>query len=194
MLVSVALLLGILAIPRVATLWPRLRFRIRRSHPRGGWQRDRFRRRRLPAPRRPHLLAIPRRLLEALQRSSCLRIAGLPPVLTPSADSRIEIEVWLPADWNGKFQAVGNGGWAGVIGYAAMARALKEGYCDRLHGYGPQGRQRTPRDRSSGEARRLRVSRRARDGRAVEGDHRGALRPRRPMSYWNGCSTGDGRA
>src|SRR5580692_7828460 len=35
-------------------------------------------------------------------------------VLTPSADSHIAMELWLPAtDWNGKFQAVGNGGWAG---------------------------------------------------------------------------------
>ena len=31
--------------------------------------------------------------------------------LTPSSDSDIKIEVWLPAaSWNGKFQAVGNGG------------------------------------------------------------------------------------
>ena len=38
-------------------------------------------------------------------------------VLTPSADSHIEMEVWLPTPeaWNGKFQAVGNGGWAGTI-------------------------------------------------------------------------------
>ena len=50
-------------------------------------------------------------------------------VLTPSTDSRIAMEVWLPSeDWNGKFQAVGNGGWAGVISYAAMASALQEGY------------------------------------------------------------------
>src|SRR5258708_872585 len=32
-------------------------------------------------------------------------------VLTPSTDSHIEIEVWMPSSgWNGKFQAVGNGG------------------------------------------------------------------------------------
>src|SRR4029077_19599861 len=46
--------------------------------------------------------------------------------LTPSAGSDIKIEVWLPASgWNGKFQAVGNGGWAGVISYGAMADALR---------------------------------------------------------------------
>jgi len=49
--------------------------------------------------------------------------------LTPSSDSDIKIEIWLPAQaWNGKFQAVGNGGWAGTISYAAMASALQEGY------------------------------------------------------------------
>jgi feruloyl esterase len=49
--------------------------------------------------------------------------------LRPSADSDIKIEVWLPtAQWNGKFQAVGNGGWAGNIPYIAMAAALTGGY------------------------------------------------------------------
>jgi feruloyl esterase len=48
--------------------------------------------------------------------------------LRPSADSDIKIEVWLPSQWNGKFQAVGNGLWAGVIPYAPMAGALAEGY------------------------------------------------------------------
>src|SRR5687767_11304496 len=49
--------------------------------------------------------------------------------LTPSRDSDIKIEVWLPASgWNGKFQAVGNGGWTGSIPYPAMAAALAGGY------------------------------------------------------------------
>ena len=50
--------------------------------------------------------------------------------LTPSPDSDIRIEVWLPdsSAWNGKFQAVGNGGWAGTIAYPAMATALAAGY------------------------------------------------------------------
>jgi feruloyl esterase len=38
--------------------------------------------------------------------------------LTPSSDSDIKVEVWLPvAGWNKKFQAAGNGGWAGSISY-----------------------------------------------------------------------------
>jgi feruloyl esterase len=47
----------------------------------------------------------------------------------PTADSDIKVEVWLPATgWIGKFQAVGNGGWAGTIGYAALGAALTRGY------------------------------------------------------------------
>src|SRR4051794_35855798 len=49
--------------------------------------------------------------------------------LTPSSDSDIRIEVWLPAsNWGGKFQGVGNGGFAGSISYPAMADALRRGY------------------------------------------------------------------
>src|SRR5204862_423629 len=50
--------------------------------------------------------------------------------LKPSPDSDIKIEVWLPAGaaWNGKYEAVGGGGWAGVISYPALATAVQEGY------------------------------------------------------------------
>jgi feruloyl esterase len=49
--------------------------------------------------------------------------------LAPSSDSDIKIEVWLPlTGWNGKYQAVGNGGWTGSIAYAAMVEALRRGY------------------------------------------------------------------
>jgi feruloyl esterase len=49
--------------------------------------------------------------------------------IKPTSDSDIKVEVWLPASgWNGKYQAVGNGGWAGTITYGAMARSLRDGY------------------------------------------------------------------
>ena len=49
--------------------------------------------------------------------------------LTPTSDSDIKIEVWMPvSNWNQKLQAVGNGGWAGTISYAGMATALGNGY------------------------------------------------------------------
>jgi feruloyl esterase len=49
--------------------------------------------------------------------------------LTPSADSNIGVEVWLPmSGWNGKYEAVGNGGWAGVISYNNLAEGVTRGY------------------------------------------------------------------
>lgn len=56
------------------------------------------------------------------------RVAG---VLEPSADSHIEFEVWMPATgWNGKFQGIGNGGFAGAIGYGwgGLSTAVTLGY------------------------------------------------------------------
>ena len=51
-------------------------------------------------------------------------------VLRPTPDSEIHIEVWLPdrAAWNGKYQAVGNGGWGGSVNTTDMAAALRRGY------------------------------------------------------------------
>ena len=50
-------------------------------------------------------------------------------ILKPSSDSDIQLEVWLPSTgWNGKFQGVGNGGFAGAIGYGFMATNVAHGY------------------------------------------------------------------
>lgn len=49
--------------------------------------------------------------------------------LTPTPDSDIKVEVWLPAaDWNGKLVGIGNGVWAGSISYSEMAATLARGY------------------------------------------------------------------
>ena len=49
--------------------------------------------------------------------------------LTPTPDSDIKIEVWMPAEnWNGKLVGIGNGIWAGSIGYSALAEPLSKGY------------------------------------------------------------------
>lgn len=63
-------------------------------------------------------------------------------VSTPSADSAINIEVWLPENnWNGKFRGQGNGGFAGEIIYLALRDALSRGYAtagtDTGHSGGP---------------------------------------------------------
>jgi feruloyl esterase len=49
--------------------------------------------------------------------------------LKPTSDSDIKIEVWMPASsWNGKLEVVGNGAWAGNIGYRDLASAVTAGY------------------------------------------------------------------
>ncbi len=48
----------------------------------------------------------------------------------PTRDSDIRFEVWIPLgpSWNGKFEQVGNGGFAGAIPVTSMARVLSLGY------------------------------------------------------------------
>jgi feruloyl esterase len=62
-------------------------------------------------------------------------------VLTPSPDSRIEMELWLPDPdaWNGKFLAVGNGGWAGSISTGAIRSGVARGYATASNDTGHQG-------------------------------------------------------
>jgi feruloyl esterase len=60
--------------------------------------------------------------------------------LRPSADSDIKIEVWLPTSgWNGKFLAVGNGGWNGTINPGALGDGIKRGYAVTATDLGHQG-------------------------------------------------------
>ena len=55
------------------------------------------------------------------------RVSG---ILHPASDSVIRFEVWLPQQegWNGRLLGVGNGGFAGSIGYGQMANNLLHGY------------------------------------------------------------------
>ena len=62
-------------------------------------------------------------------------ITGLPPfcrvtaTLTPSSDSSIAIEVWLPeSGWNGRFLGTGGGGFQGVITYTELAAGISAGF------------------------------------------------------------------
>src|SRR5208337_4131404 len=49
--------------------------------------------------------------------------------LKPTPDSDIKVEIWMPeSNWNRKYEAVGNGGWAGSLSYSRMAEALLNGY------------------------------------------------------------------
>jgi len=51
-------------------------------------------------------------------------------VARPTTDSHINFEVWIPegGSWNGKFQGVGTGGFAGSISYGALAEGVRRGY------------------------------------------------------------------
>src|SRR3984957_7537411 len=49
--------------------------------------------------------------------------------LKPTSDSDIKIELWMPTTgWNGRLESVGNGAWAGSIGYRDLATAVTAGY------------------------------------------------------------------
>ena len=39
-------------------------------------------------------------------------------------DKEINVEVWLPLEWNQRYQGVGNGGFTGSLNYPAMASAV----------------------------------------------------------------------
>ena len=111
-------------------------------------------------------------------------------VMRPSSDSHIEAEVWLPSEWNGKFQAVGNGGWAGGINYQAMGRALQEGYATASTDTGHKGASSTfaighPEkliDFGYRAVHEMTVQSKA----IINAYYSRAAR----FSYWNGCSTG----
>ena len=55
------------------------------------------------------------------------RVAG---TVKPGPQSKVNFEVWIPTDgsWNGKYQQVGNGGFAGAIPFPAIANATSRGY------------------------------------------------------------------
>lgn len=53
------------------------------------------------------------------------RVTG---TIRPSADSEIKFEVWLPqSGWTGRYESVGNGGFAGAIRYDSMWNPLLGG-------------------------------------------------------------------
>jgi Tannase and feruloyl esterase len=110
--------------------------------------------------------------------------------LTPSADSQIQMEIWLPAgNWNGKFLAVGNGGWAGTISLDAVAAGLRRGYAAASNdtGHSDAGAQfALNHDKLVDFAYRA-MHEMTLQSKAIIG----ALYSRPPrLSYYQGCSTG----
>jgi feruloyl esterase len=64
------------------------------------------------------------------------QITGLPnfcrvtATLTPTSDSSIKIEIWLPekTKWNGRFLGTGGGGFQGIISTGALASGIQAGF------------------------------------------------------------------
>lgn len=49
--------------------------------------------------------------------------------LTPTSDSSIKIEIWLPeTTWNGRFLGTGGGGFQGIISYNELALGIQAGF------------------------------------------------------------------
>jgi feruloyl esterase len=55
------------------------------------------------------------------------RVAG---TIKPGPRSNVHFEVWIPTDgsWNGKYEQIGNGGFAGSISLGNIANAVSRGY------------------------------------------------------------------
>ena len=111
--------------------------------------------------------------------------------LTPSSDSDIKVEVWLPASgWNNDLQAIGNGGWNGTMGYPALAEGVKRGYATAGTDTGHEG---GSASFALGHPEKLidfayrAVHEMTVTSKAIIQNFYGSA-PR--YSYWNGCSTG----
>jgi feruloyl esterase len=112
--------------------------------------------------------------------------------LTPSSDSHIEMELWLPAEnWNNKYQAIGNGGWAGSIqNVNNMQTALREGYATSGNDTGHKGSD--PGFALNHPEKLVDFAYRANHEMVLKSKALiAAFYGRGPrLSYWNGCSTG----
>ena len=112
------------------------------------------------------------------------RVAG---IVAPA----IKFEVWLPegSGWNGRFQAVGGGGLAGVISYSAMARAARAGYATASTDTGHEASDstwETDRQRVIDYGYRA-IHEMTEKAKAIISAHYGKA----PVyNYFNGCSTG----
>jgi feruloyl esterase len=146
----------------------------------------------LAVPKGPYLpLGLPADAAQnpKLQTPAYCRVAVL---LTPSSDSHIEVELWMPAreNWNGKYQAVGGGGWVGSFNFNGMLNALQQGYATSSTDTGHKGNEAAF---AVGHPEKLvdfayrAVHEMTVKSKAIMMAFYGRA-PR--FAYWNGCSTG----
>ena len=111
--------------------------------------------------------------------------------LTPSKDSEIKVEVWMPAaGWNQKLQSVGNGGWSGAINYGGLVSAVRRGYASASTDTGHTG---GSAEFAFGHPEKLIDF-------GYRSEHEMTLKAKAvlaafygngpKLSYWNGCSSG----
>jgi feruloyl esterase len=113
--------------------------------------------------------------------------------LTPTSDSDIKVEVWLPASgWNGKFVGIGNGIWAGQLSLSQLADPLKRGYAVATTDTGHTGNGLTAEFAVGHPEKLIDFGHRAVHEMTVTAKRAVAAfygsGPR--QSYWNSCSTG----
>lgn len=115
--------------------------------------------------------------------------------IKPTPDSDIQVQVWLPtSEWNGKYQAVGNGGWSGAINYTSMGNAVRRGYATSSTDTGHQG---SSASFTLGHPEKL-------IDYAYRSEHEMVVKAKAiiqafygrgpKLSYWNGCSAGGKQA
>lgn len=69
---------------------------------------------------------LPPGLLPSIDVPAFCRVRG---EMKPTSDSLIKLEVWMPAaNWNGKFEQMGNGGLAGTINLLLLGNEMKKGF------------------------------------------------------------------
>jgi len=113
--------------------------------------------------------------------------------LTPTSDSDIKVEVWLPAEnWNGKYVGLGNGIWAGQLSITQIPDPLSRGYAvattDTGHtGTGMSGKFAVGHPEKLVDFGYRAVHLTAVTAKAVIEDFYGR---KAEASYWTSCSTG----
>lgn len=113
--------------------------------------------------------------------------------MTPTADSDIKVEIWLPVEgWNGKLVGIGNGVWAGQLSYSQMADPIARGYAAVTTDTGHTGSGMTAEWAVGHPEKLVDFGHRAVHlmtvaAKAAIKDYYGSG-PR--LSYWNSCSTG----
>jgi feruloyl esterase len=118
--------------------------------------------------------------------------------LTPTSDSNIKIEVWMPfSNWNGNFAGTGNGGNGGVIVYSSLPGGLRVGLAVANTDLGT-----SPAATQGGQV--LTGHPEKQIDKATRSTHLMTVRPKQFIeafygappkhSYFLGCSTGGGQA